>query len=213
MQHGKVSSLGPGTIRFLFLSPSSIVFSDFFYCFSVCSSFFPLYFYPFSVSRECNGTFKKSSSSFTTDTPKNSEAVYTLVNKSGCRFLLSLYSVHIHFISQPFISQWWGFGIYLMKVEILSNLNKQWIAKKCTEAQSVHLDPSAANLVKLQLNNLMEYSSSLNTKAFNKCMEKLSEIRFLPTLLWKLQPKLNPNQPCSPKTPKKTRTKQKNLKS
>lgn len=58
MQCGNVSSLGPGTIWFLFLSPFFFLFltSIVFLCILL---FFPLYFYPFSVSRKWNWTFKK----------------------------------------------------------------------------------------------------------------------------------------------------------
>lgn len=41
-------------------------------------------------------------------------------------------------------------------------------SKKYTQAQLVHLDPSSANLVKLQLNNLTEslYVTFFNYKGF-----------------------------------------------
>lgn len=122
--------------------------------------FFPLYFSPFSVSSEWNGTFRKTSSSFTTDTQNNSKAVHTLVNKSICKFLpeftFSLHSFHF------------TFHLTMMRASYTVVLQKKWKVKswviriyndqqmKCTQAQLVHLDPPAANLVKIQLNNLTE---------------------------------------------------------
>lgn len=74
--------------------------------------------------------------------------------------------------------------------------------KKYTQAQPVHLHPSAAKLVKLQCNNLAEclYGTSLNIKAFNKFMEK-SDSSFR-MLLWKTSVKTklkkNPQSRTSP---------------